>query len=80
MKSFIFLLPLLVPFAVVAEVAVGPTADAADSGVFRRTYRVRAGRVNPLWNLVMVTRRGVDISVESVSVERVEHGFRVRLL
>ena len=56
------------------------TTDAADSGVFRRTYRVRARRVNPLWNLVKVTRRGVDASAESVSVERVEHGFRVRLL
>ena len=56
------------------------TTDAADSGVFRRTYRVRARRVNPLWNLVKVTRRGVDASAESVSVEIVEHGFRVRLL
>ena len=56
------------------------TTDAADSGVFRRTYRVRAKRVNPLWNLVKVTRRGVDVSAESVSVESVEHGFRVRLL
>ena len=54
--------------------------DVADSGVFRRTYRVRARRVNPLWNLVKVTRRGVGASAESVSVERVEHGFRVRLL
>ena len=56
------------------------TTDAADSGVFRRMYRVRARRVNPLWNLVKVTRRGVDASAESVSVEIVEHGFRVRLL
>ena len=56
------------------------TEDVDDSGVFRRTYRVRARRVNPLWNLVKVTRRGVDVSAESVSVESVEHGFRVRLL
>ena len=56
------------------------TTDAADSGVFRRTYRVRARRVNPLWNLVKVTRRGVDVPAESVSVERFEQGFRVRLL
>ena len=56
------------------------TTGVEDSGVFRRTYRVRARRVNPLWNLVKVTRRGVDASAESVSVERVEHGFRVRLL
>ena len=54
--------------------------DAADSGVFRRTYRVRPRRVNPLWNLVKVTRRGVGASAESVLVECVERGFRVRLL
>ena len=54
--------------------------DVDDSGVFRRTYRVRARRVNPLWNLVKVTRRGYGASAESVSVEMVEHGFRVRLL
>ena len=54
--------------------------DVDDSGVFRRTYRVRARRVNPLWNLVKVTRRGYGASAESVSVESVEHGFRVRLL
>ena len=51
-----------------------------DSGVFRRTYRVRSRRVNPQWNLVKVTRRGVDASAESVSVESAEQGFRVRLL
>ena len=56
------------------------TTDAADSGVFRRTYRVRARRVNPLWNLVRVTRRGYGAAAESVSVEMVDHGFRVRLL
>ena len=54
--------------------------DVDDSGVFRRTYRVRARRVNPLWNLVKVTRRGYDAAAEGVSVEMVEHGFRVRLL
>ena len=42
------------------------TTDAADSGVFRRTYRVRARRVNPLWNLVKVTRRGAKLRIESV--------------
>ena len=55
------------------------TEDVDDSGVFRRTYRVRARRVNPLWNLVKVTRRGYGAAAESVSVEMVEHGFRVRL-
>ena len=48
--------------------------------MFRRTYRVRARRVNPLWNLVKVTRRGYDAAAEGVLVEGVEHGFRVRLL
>ena len=56
------------------------TEDVDDSGVFRRTYRVRARRVNPLWNLVKVTRRGIGAAAESVSVEHVEHGFKVRLL
>ena len=56
------------------------TTDAAESGVFRRTYRVRARRVNPLWNLVKVTRRGIGAAAESVSVEHVELGFKVRLL
>ena len=56
------------------------TTDATDSGVFRRTYRVRARRVNPLWNLVKVMRRGRGAAAESVSVEHVEHGFQVRLL
>ena len=56
------------------------TTDAADSGVFRRTYRVRARRVNPLWNLVKVPRRRIGAAAESVSVEHVEHGFKVRLL
>ena len=54
--------------------------DVADSGVFRRTYRVRARRVNPLWNLVRVTRRGYGAAAESVSVKNVEQGFKVRLL
>ena len=62
-----------------AQDAVTAT-DVDDSGVFRRTYRVRARRVNPLWNLVKVTRRGYGASAESVSVESVERGFRVRLL
>ena len=56
------------------------TTGVADSGVFRRTYRVRARRVNPQWNLVKATRRGVDASAESVLVESAEQGFRVRLL
>ena len=53
--------------------------DVDDSGVFCRAYRVRARRVNPLWSLVKVTRRGYDTAAESISVEMVEQGFRVRL-
>ena len=56
------------------------TTDVEDSGVFRRTYRVRSRRVNPQWNLVKVTRRGCDAAAESVLVESAEQGFRVRLL
>ena len=56
------------------------TTGVEDSGVFRRTYRVRSRRVNPLWNLVKVTRRGSDAATESVQVESVEQGFRLRLL
>ena len=56
------------------------TTDVEDSGVFRRTYRVRARRVNPQWNLVKVTRRGRDAAAEGVLLESVEQGFRVRLL
>ena len=54
--------------------------DMAGSGVFRRTYRVRPRRVNPLWNLLKVTRRGCDAAGEAVSAEMAERGFRVRLL
>ena len=56
------------------------TEDVADSGVFRRTHRIRARRVNPLWNLVKVTRRGRGAAAESISVEMIEQGFKVRLL
>ena len=56
------------------------TEDVDDSGVFRRTYRVRARSVNPLWNLVKVTRRGYCAATERVLVEMIEHGFKVRLL
>ena len=56
------------------------TAGVADSGVFRRTYRVRGRYVNPSWNLVKVKRRGDDVAAESVSVANVDYGFMVRLL
>ena len=52
----------------------------ADSGTFRRTYEIRSRNVDPNWNLVKVTRRGLAASSESVSIEFVESGFAVRVL
>ena len=52
----------------------------ADSGTFCRTYEIRSRNVDPNWNLVKVTRRGLAASNESVSVELVEAGFAVRVL
>ena len=52
----------------------------ADSGTFCRTYEIRSRNVDPNWNLVKVTRRGLAASNESVSVELVESGFAVRVL
>ena len=50
-------------------------SDAVDSGVFRRTYEVRARHIDPSWNLVKVTRRGLGVSNENVSFSLVESGF-----
>ena len=47
------------------------------SGVFRRTYEIRSRNVDPSWNLVKVTRRGLGVSGESVSFSLVESGFGV---
>ena len=52
----------------------------ADSGTFCRTCEIRSRNVDPNWNLVKVTRRGLAASNESVSVELVESGFAVRVL
>ena len=49
--------------------------DAVDSGNFRRTYEVRSRHIDPSWNLVKVTRRGLSASNESVSFSLVESGF-----
>ena len=49
--------------------------DVVDSGVFRRTYEVRSRYVDPLWNLVKVTRRGLGVANENVVVELVKSGF-----
>ena len=50
-------------------------SDIADSGVFRRTYEVRSRHIDPTWNLVKVTRRGLGVSNENVSFSLVESGF-----
>ena len=50
-------------------------SDVADLGVFCRTYEVRSRHIDPTWNLVKVTRRGLGISNENVSFSLVESGF-----
>ena len=50
-------------------------SDAADSGIFRRIYEVRSRHIDPSWNLVKVTRRGLGVSGEYVSVELTQLGF-----
>ena len=52
-------------------------SDAAVSGTFRRTYEVRSRHIDPSWNLVKVTRRGLGVSSESGSFSLVESGFGV---
>ena len=54
-------------------------SDAADSGLFCRTYEVRSRHVDPLWNLVKVTRRGLGVANESVGVELRQLGFGVTI-
>ena len=49
--------------------------DVADSGTFRRTYEVRSRYIDPSWNLVKVTRRGLGVSTENLSFSLVESGF-----
>ena len=50
-------------------------SDAVDSGTFRRTYEVRSRYIDPSWNLVRVTRRGLGVSNENVCFSLVESGF-----
>ena len=54
-------------------------SDAATSGIFCRTYEVRSRHVDPSWNLVKVTRRGLGVADESVGVELKPHGFGVTI-
>ena len=51
------------------------SAVVSDAGTFRRVYEVRSRHVDPSWNLVKVTRRGVGVANENVAVELVESGF-----
>ena len=51
------------------------TAAVSDAGTFRRVYEVRSRHVDPSWNLVKVTRRGVGVANESVAVNPAETGF-----
>ena len=54
-------------------------SDVADTGTFRRTYKVRSRHIDPSWNLVKVTRRGFGVSNESISFSLVESGFRLTI-
>ena len=51
------------------------SAVVSDAGTFRRVYEVRSRHVDPSWNLVKVTRRGVGVANESVAVNPAETGF-----
>ena len=56
------------------------TSEAvSDTGTFRRVYEIRSRHVDPSWNLVKVTRRGVGAADESVTIEPAEFGFALRL-
>ena len=50
-------------------------SEATETGTFRRTYEVRSRHIDPSWNLVKVTRRGLSVSGETVSFAFVESGF-----
>ena len=54
-------------------------SNAAVSGTYRRTYEVRSRHIDPAWNLVKVTRRGLGASNENVSFKLVEFGFGVKI-
>ena len=56
------------------------TSEAvSDVGTFRHEYVIRSRHVDPSWNLVKVTRRGVGAADESVTIEPAEFGFALRL-
>ena len=47
----------------------------SNTGIFRRMYEIRSRHVNTSWNLVKVTRRGVCVANENVTVNPAETGF-----
>ena len=83
MKTALFIVfALITPVVLGMEIPALPSsefADAATSGIFCRTYEVRSRNVDPLWNLVKVTRRGLGVANESVGVELKPHGFGVTI-
>ena len=52
-------------------------SNAAVSGTFRRTYEVRSRHIDPAWNLVKVTRRGLGVANEGIVIDVIESGFGV---
>ena len=52
-------------------------SDAAVSGTFRRTYEVRSRHVDSSWNLVKVTRRGLGVANDGITMDMLESGFGV---
>ena len=52
-------------------------SDAAVFGTFRRTYEVRSRHIDPSWNLVKVTRRGLGVANEGIAIDMIESGFGV---
>ena len=52
-------------------------SDAAVFGTFRRTYEVRSRHIDPSWNLVKVTRRGLGVANEGITIDMLESGFGV---
>ena len=55
------------------------TSAAQSQGLVRCTYEIPSRHVDRSWNLVKVTRHGLGVANESVSVEPAESGFALRL-
>ena len=52
-------------------------SDAAVFGTFRRTYEVRSRHIDSSWNLVKVTRRGLGVANDGITMDMLESGFGV---